>query len=354
MKRGNYIAVSKKAKITIILTFFLFMTLVSFFTSNICLGGEKAEASQVKSAVCVMERSSRRVLYAENADMRLPMASTTKILTAATVIEEGISLKEEVEIPKEAVGVEGSSIYLQEGEKYTLEELLYGLMLRSGNDAATALALKVGGSIPDFCAKMNLLAQKSGAINSRFSNPHGLPQKNHYTTATDLSLITAYAMQSPTFCQIAATKYYEPKNWYNKNKLLSSFDGAIGVKTGYTQEAGRCLVAAAEKDWMQVICTLLNCYDHYATAKRLLTDAFANYKMYEVVSKNESFSLKIGKRNLRGAIKESCYYPLLEEEKAYLTRHIRAYEEEKADGGIGEIEISLAKRLIFSEKLYKL
>ncbi|MBQ8428443.1 MAG: D-alanyl-D-alanine carboxypeptidase [Clostridia bacterium] len=301
-----------------------------------------------------MESTSRRILYAENADIRMPMASTTKVLTAITALEFCENLYEKITIPREAVGIEGSSIYAKEGEIYTVEDLLYGMMLRSGNDAATALALHFGGSISNFCAKMNETAQKSGALHSRFENPHGLPCENHYTTATDLSLITCYALKNPIFYQIAGTRFYEPRGWYNKNKLLQTYEGAIGVKTGYTKEAGRCLVAAAERENMQLVCTLLNCYDHYQTAEKLLNDCFLAYQMTEILSTEESFDVLMKENKVSAHVQSNVEYPLSEGEKEHLERQIVAYESEKMDGSVGEIEIWLANRLIFSEKLYKL
>ena len=214
-------------------------------------------------AECVMEANSRRILYAAHGDTRLPMASTTKILTAITVLNACVDISEELIVPEQAVGVEGSSVYLKSGEKYSVRDLLYGLMLRSGNDCATALAWKIGGNVVNFSAMMNIMAQKAGAFQSNFVNPHGLPAKNHYTTAIDLCLITAYAMQNSVFREIVSTKYYAPQNWKNKNKMLTSVSGAIGVKTGYTKEAGRCLVSAIEREGMTLICTVLGCPTTY-------------------------------------------------------------------------------------------
>ena len=303
---------------------------------------------------CVMEISSRRILYAQNADIRLPMASTTKILTAATVIDVCEDLSQTVKIPAQAVGIEGSSVYLKEGEEYTVKDLLYGLMLRSGNDAAVALALTVGKSQTRFCGMMNETAQKAGALHSRFENPHGLPCENHYTTATDLSLITCYAMQNETFCEIVSTKYYEPRHWQNKNKLLTSYDGAIGVKTGYTKEAGRCLVSAAQRQGMRLVCTLLNYPDTYGLSEQLLDDAFATYQYTKIISVGDEFPIELDGKIIKARLKDDFYYPLSEGEQEHLSQEIVGYNRVKKDGSVGEITIRLAKRLIFSEKLYKL
>ena len=181
----------------------------------------KAKNWQEGKAECVMELESRRILYADHAEQALPMASTTKILTAITVLQSCNNLQEELVIPQEAAGVQGSSVYLKSGDIYTVEDLLYGLMLRSGNDCATALALRFGGNVENFAMKMNAVAQKAGALASSFKNPHGLPCKNHYTTARDLGYITCYAMQNPIFSKIVATRYYAPRHWQNKNNLQS-------------------------------------------------------------------------------------------------------------------------------------
>lgn len=304
-------------------------------------------------AACVMEQSSRRVLYEHQGDTRLPMASTTKIVTAATVLEHCKDIEETFLIPPQAEGVEGSSVYLKSGDSYSIKDLLYGLMLRSGNDCATALALRFADTVADFAVKMNRTAQKAGAVSSRFENPHGLPCKNHYTTARDLSLITSYAMDNPLFCEIVSTKTYTPRNWTNKNKMLYNYEGAIGVKTGYTREAGRCLVSAANREDMTLICTVLGCPTTYETSSQLLDDAFSAYKNVKIVEKEEIFKIQKGKKVKEGKIESELYYPLLAEEIPLIEKQTRPYE--GADKKIvGILEIYLAKRLLFSENLYKL
>ena len=308
-----------------------------------------AEGYTEGKAECVVELNSRRILYANNAEKPLPMASTTKIATAITVLDECKDIKKNHEIPKQAVGIEGSSVYLKEKDIYSVEDLLYGLMLRSGNDCATALALFCGGSIDGFSVKMNKTAQKAGAFSTNFANPHGLPCKNHYTTAKDLSYITCYALQNPIFKQIVATKYYEPRNWKNKNKLLSLYDGAIGVKTGYTKEAGRCLVSAAERNDMTLICTLLNCPTTYERTQKLFDDAFSAYKRELLAGKEQVFEVN----GEQAVLKKDLYYPILEEEREFI--EIKTIPlSGKSKNIVGHLEIYLAKRLLFSENLYKL
>ncbi|MBQ4268541.1 MAG: D-alanyl-D-alanine carboxypeptidase [Clostridia bacterium] len=305
-----------------------------------------------------MELNSRRVLYERNGDQRLPMASTTKILTAITVLDETDDLQSTITVPQEAEGVEGSSVYLKCGETYSIEDLLYGLMLRSGNDAATALALTFGKNIGEFSAKMNKTAQKAGAIHSNFVNPHGLPNANHYTTATDLSLITCYALQNETFTKIVSTKFYEPRRWANKNKLLHLYDGAFGVKTGYTKQAGRCLVSAVKRNGLTLICALLNRPQTYERTIELFDDCFQNYTNVEIIKESDVYDVKHRANAYKAATRETFSYPLREEEREHLEKKIipskKRIKNPKKGEIIGQIEIYLLKRLLFSANLYKL
>ncbi len=316
-----------------------------------------AVAATEGRAECVMEVNSRRVLYEHNGDIRLPMASTTKIATAITAIEECENLAREIRMPKEAVGVEGSSIYAQEGEVYTLKDLLYGLMLRSGNDAATAIALSVGGSVENFAAMMNQTAQKAGALATNFVNPHGLPDREHYTTARDLSYIACFAMQNEKFREIVATKYYEPRAWKNKNKLLERYEGGCGVKTGYTKEAGRCLVSAASREKMTLVCTILNCSQTYERTEELFDDSFAAYEYTRLLSADEQIEINVNGKRVKGVAKDEFYYPLLQEEKELIKikrKAVRGAANKQKDEIIGQFQIYLSKQLLFSGNLYKL
>ena len=243
-----------------------------------------AQAQNKCSAVVLTDAESGEVLYAQNANVRMEIASTTKILTAITVIENA-DVFMEATIPAEAVGVEGSSIYLRAGEKWKVMDLLYGLMLRSGNDAAVALAVITSGSVEKFACLMNETARKAGATDSNFTNPHGLHDPKHYSTALDLAKITAYALRCDIFAAIVKTKTHkaiktttdgqEEVVFYNKNKLLYSYPYAVGVKTGYTTHSGRCLVSAAEKDGRKLVCVVLNVYDTYGVTKGLFDKHFS-------------------------------------------------------------------------------
>lgn len=250
-----------------------------------------AEYTSAQSMV-VIETTNNSVLYAKNPDEPLPIASTTKIVCALTVIENCADLNKVITVPKSATLVEGSSIYLRENERLTIFDLLYGLMLQSGNDAAHTLALEAGeGDLNKFAYMMNETAHKCGATKSNFVTPHGLNDKNHYATALDLAKITSYALKNPMFkkivstkChKISATEYNSSRTLVNKNKLLSSIEGCVGVKTGYTKNAGRCLVSACEKGDTQVVCVVLNCAPMFEDSALLLNKALSEYKHFEIL-----------------------------------------------------------------------
>ena len=313
-------------------------------------------------AECVMEKESRRILYEYNGETCLPMASTTKIATAITVLENCDDLKTPFTIPKAAVGIDGSSIYLQEGDCYSTEELLYGLMLRSGNDAATALAIKIAGNVEEFNQKMNETAKIAGALHTNFKNPHGLPCDGHYTTARDLSYLTCYALHNTKFEEIVATKYYKPRNWTNKNKMLTLYPFSIGVKTGYTKEAGRCLVSAAKKEDMTLVCSVLSSADMYNRSIELLNSCFERYKKTKLLDKNDEISLESKGKLIKATSKTDFSYPLCEGELEHVeiittpieNKSKKWLSKKKKEEICGKIEIYLLKRLIFSGNLYKL
>ena len=309
-------------------------------------------------AECVMELNSRRVLYQSRGDIRLPMASTTKILTAATVLELCEDIDVKMEIPTKAVGIEGSSIYLQQGDVYSIKDLLYGLMLRSGNDCATALAYHCSGGIQEFATEMNKIAEKAGALDSHFKNPHGLPCEEHYTTAKDLTSIACYAMQNPIFQEIVSTQYYAPRHWKNKNKMLTEYEGGIGIKTGYTKKAGRCLVSAAKRENMTLICTVLNCPTTYERSIRLLDDSFGAYKLIKILDKDYVFEIEHNGKLIKCSARKDYYYPLLKEEVNFIeiitSSAKNTNKNSKNDKIVGQFQIYLSNQLLFSGNLYKL
>ena len=246
-----------------------------------------------KGAVLI-DGTSGRVLFRQNADEMLPMASTTKIMTALIALES-CSLDETVVAGKNAVGVEGTSIYLSEGESLSMEHMLYGLMLRSGNDAAVAIAEHVSGSVPAFVEKMNARAQALNA-DAHFVNPNGLPASGHAASALGMARIMRAAMQIDEFRTITATER-KIIPWVgnefsrvleNKNRLLSTYDGANGGKTGYTKAAGRCLVFSAERDGLFLIGAVLNCPTWFDTASEMLDYGFENFRMQESLARGQS------------------------------------------------------------------
>ncbi|MBQ8144938.1 MAG: D-alanyl-D-alanine carboxypeptidase [Butyricicoccus sp.] len=244
-------------------------------------------AVSAQSAV-VLDGLTGECLYAKNADVQLPMASTTKIMTAITAIEMG-DLDRVYTVKREYTLVEGSSMYLREGEAITLRETLYGLMLMSGNDAALAVAGECGGQ-EAFVAAMNEKARMLGLPHTHFDNPNGLDGETHYTTARELARLTAYAMQNDTFCEIVSTEHHAAggRTMVNHNKLLRMYEDAVGVKTGFTKRAGRCLVSAAERDGRRLIAVTLNAPDDWNDHMELLDNAFAAYKQETLAESGET------------------------------------------------------------------
>ncbi len=245
-----------------IIIFTIFTVLLFVIYSTVIFSASDLHLSARSAAL--YDSSSQSFLYTKNADTRLPMASTTKIMTALVAIESS-PLDAIVNVSDEAIGTEGSSLYLKKGEQMTMEDLLFGLMLRSANDAAAAIAYNISGSIEAFADKMNEKAESMGLQNTHFTNPHGLDDKMHYTTAKELAIIASEALKNDTFYSIVSTKKRIIKNTdgearllINHNKLLNMYDDAIGVKTGYTKKSGRCLVGAAERDGVRLITVTIN------------------------------------------------------------------------------------------------
>ena len=233
----------------------------------------------------VLDGVTGRVLYEKNADQQSLIASTTKIMTALIVCER-CNVLDRMRIPREAVGIEGSSMYLKEGEILTIQELLYGLMLSSGNDAAVALAIYCGGTVEGFAELMNDKAHALGLQNTHFENPNGLDSPGHYSTARDLAVLAAYAMENPIFYQTVSTKNVTVGNrcLRNHNKLLWQLEGADGVKTGFTKAAGRILVSSATRDGRRLICVTLNDPNDWADHASVLEEGFSRYSLCRLVS----------------------------------------------------------------------
>ncbi|WP_054749777.1 D-alanyl-D-alanine carboxypeptidase family protein [Ruminiclostridium josui] len=245
-------------------------------------------------AAIVMDAQSGRVLYEKNAYKRSSIASTTKIMTAIVAIENGKD-DEDVIVSKNAASIWGSRVGLKEGKTYKLGNLLNAMMLRSGNDAAIAIAEHVGGSVEAFAEMMNRKAAEIGATNTNFVTPHGLDDPQHYSTPYDLALITQYALKNEKFCDIVSRKSssFEGKPINNTNEMLSLYPGADGVKTGYTGQAGRCLVTSATHNGWKIISVVLNCSSRSTRAqssKILLDYAYDNYKLYDYLKEGQQIT----------------------------------------------------------------
>lgn len=253
----------------------------------VCPAGAFALDVSARSAILI-EAETGKVLYAENAHERLPMASTTKIMTALVALEQG-NTRDIVTVDASAYGTEGSSIYLHLEEDIALKDLLYGLMLSSGNDAAVAIAVHIGGGTQAFADMMNKKAVELGAYNTNFVTPNGLHDDQHYTTAYDLARIAAAAMKNDSFREIVSTEYYRAetgeiaRTFKNKNRILWEYAGGTGVKTGYTKAAGRCLVFSAEQDGMELVGVVLNCPNMFEDATAMLDYGFENFETVKMV-----------------------------------------------------------------------
>ena len=247
-----------------------------------------ASALSAQKAI-LMDATTGRVLYEKRADEKSLIASTTKIMTAILICER-CNVLDRMRIPKEAVGIEGSSMYLQEGEVLSLQELLYGMMLRSGNDAATALAIYCGGTVEGFAELMNDKAKMLNLTGSHFVNPHGLDAPDHYSTARDLAILASYAMDNPIFAKTVSSKTVNIDRWVltNHNKLLWRVEGADGVKTGYTKAAGRILVSSVQREGRRLVAVTIEDGNDWADHAALYEDGFRQYKIQQIISAGQA------------------------------------------------------------------
>lgn len=334
----------------------LFLLAIIFTPPLIAAEGPAIDA---RSAV-LMDRDSGRVLWKKNEHRRRPIASTTKIMTALVALERG-SEEERVTVSKRAAATEGSSIWLEKGEKKKLGELIYGLMLCSGNDAAAAIAEHIGGSEKKFVELMNERALAMGAKDTHFVNPHGLPAKGHYSTAYDLALITCEALKNGRFQEIITTPSrsisWPDQPWgrllINQNKLLELYPGADGVKTGWTEKAGRCFVGSATKKRWQLVSVVLNSPQIWEDSAALLDYGFQNYRHQRIFSRDQvlcTAGVLEGRERAAAAVCETHYYPLLPSEKKYLRYRIRLGNRIRAPlakgDKLGEVEVYLRKEML--------
>ena len=282
-------------------------------------------AVSARSAILV-DAQSGRVLFEKNADERRLLASTTKIMTGLLVCQTQ-DLTREVCVPAEAAGVEGSSLYLKAGQRVTIETLLYGLLLRSGNDAAVALAIAASGSVEAFCARMNERAQELGMQNTHFENPNGLDGDGQFSTARDLAKLAAAAMENETFRTVVSSRSYCAEGWSftNHNKLLWRVEGCDGVKTGYTKKAGRILVGSAVRDGRRLICVTMNDPDDWRDQSALFEYGFSAFRLQSVVRSGEAVgsAAVVGSETKRVRLLAGgdLSYPLAEGEKIETRLH---------------------------------
>ncbi|WP_127537966.1 D-alanyl-D-alanine carboxypeptidase family protein [Paenibacillus illinoisensis] len=318
-------------------------------------------------SAALIDVTSGRILYSKDGDKELRIASLTKIMTAIVAIEQG-KLDDKVKVSSTAFAKEGSSLYLKLGEEMTLENMLYGLMLRSGNDAASAIAEHVGGSEEGFVLLMNQKAEEIGLKHSHFMNPHGLDADGHYSTANDLARLTAYALHNPVFKRIVATEDKSAPNpnesweysWHNKNKMLRLYEGADGVKTGYTKKAFRCLVSSATRNGQQLAAVTLNDGDDWNDHARMLDFGFENFPLVEIAQKEQPVA------NTDVITGRGFAYPLAENEKSGVTKRLvlttsptetrSEKNEEQLDpsfGLAGRIDLELKGEFIGSIPVYR-
>lgn len=276
----------KQLRINTIISVLVVLTLINYTAAAYEFPNISAQS------YVVIDATSGRILASANPEKKLPIASTTKILTTILAIESIENLEQKIEVPASTAYIEGSTIYLKPGQFVSVKDLLYGTMLRSGNDAATTLALYAGSlKKDDFVAMMNKKAKELGAINSNFVNPSGLHDDNHYSTAYDLALISMYAMKNETFREISSTQNYKTNSmfgsFYNKNKVVQQYENGTGIKIGYTKAAGRCLVASAKKDQTEVIAVLLNDNNWFNDSYDIFDWALEKYQSFSIVEKDQ-------------------------------------------------------------------
>ncbi len=340
VKRGNLLTILRKIKL------FFILSLTLIFQINII----NVQAKENNSSFCVIEQSTGSILYQNNAHQKMPMASTTKIMTALLILENH-NIDQIITVPNEAVGIEGSSIYLKKDERISLKDLLYGLMMRSGNDAANALAIYSAGSIEKFATKMNEKARDIGANDTHFVNPSGLHDSQHYTTAYDLAIISRYAMNNAIFREIVSSKHYKGdyRSYTYKNKFLNIFDGANGIKTGYTRVSGRCLVSSAKRNDMQTICVVLNCSDMYERSVELLNYAYDNFTLLNI--KDKLFFCN----GVNCKVKDDANFLVNKKyEINYILYPNKLSQNIKKGYKVGKIKIYNQNNLIFTQNLYSI
>ena len=314
----------------------------------------RVKAYNLGEAAILMEEDTKRVLVSKNMSKKKLIASTTKIMTAVIAIESG-ELNKTVTVTDKVLESYGSAIYLSIGEKMKLEDMVYGLMMQSGNDAALMIAEYLGGE-EEFVEKMNEKAKEIGMKNTVFTNPHGLDEKTeNYSTAYDMALLMRYANDDPTFRKITGCKKHTVKTeektyvWSNKNKLLYTYEYTTGGKTGYTDKAKRTLVTSASKDGMNLIVVTLNDPNDFKNHEELYEYGFDNYSMVKVFDKDK---MNIENKNIYAS--DDYYYPVTDAEKDLINieYNLKDKDDYRNDEEVGKAIIKLGGKTIHEEKLY--
>lgn len=314
----------------------------------------KINAYSLGESAVLMEQDTKRVLVSKNMNKKKLIASTTKIMTGIIAVESG-KLNKTVTVTDKVLESYGSNIYLSIGEKMKLKDMVYGLMMQSGNDAALMIADYLGGE-EKFVKMMNKKAKQIGMKNTTFSNPHGLDEKTkNYSTAYDMALLMRYANSNPTFRKITVCKKHTVKTdektyvWTNKNKLLYTYKYTTGGKTGYTDKARRTLVTSASNGNLDLIAVTLNDPNDFKNHKELYEYAFKNYSMEKIFNRN-----KINLLNKKIYAKDDYYYPITKEEKDLININYKIKDKKKYKDGemVGYAIINLGTKTVHKEKLY--
>lgn len=339
--------------------FLILFVIVLIINLGFPLIGQASPGVSASNAVLI-EQSTGRVLFEKNAHEQANIASITKIMTAIIAIESG-KMDELAKASRKAIYTEGSSIYLEQGEKMKLEDLVYGLMLRSGNDAAVSIAEHVGGSEEGFVFLMNEKANWLGMTNTHFDNPHGLDSETHYSSAYDMARLMQYAMENESFQKITAAENFKSENrsysWQNKNKLLTQFyEYCTGGKTGFTKQTGRTLVSSAEKNGMELIAVTLDAPDDWRDHISMFEWGFDNYNM-ESISEEGAVKYKLNDRNetVNGYLTDQIKYPLTVEERNLLSvkNYLLTDQDTEVNEKIGTTVGFLENEQIFETAIFK-
>lgn len=335
----------------------LLLTFIFLLPSSVQAIGTSASAS------ILMDMDSKRIMYEHNIHEVRSVASISKIMTATLAVESG-KLDKQVKVNDVVLEAYGSGIYIKPGEKLTLRDLVYGLMLRSGNDAALMIADYVGGSVSKFVKMMNQKALKIGMKNTTFHNPSGLDEEDevgNFSTAYDMAILTSYAMKNKEYQKIVSTKKYTLKTnkntyiWYNKNKLLTNYKYTTGGKTGFTKKARRTLVSTASKDNLNLVVVTLNDGNDFQDHENLHEYGFSNYKKYRLLKKG-TVKIKNEKyyKNETLYIKNNVDYALREDEKqsVRLSFQLNHKKQLKDNKKVGEVHVKVGDEVVLKEPIY--